>query len=80
MEPISYAPGRSLPHVTENIFRLLDKKTLVECRLVNSTWKNYLENPSFWFQKLGWMKIGNSNNVAKSWEELAQEVKEHGEG
>ena len=80
MEPIPYGPGRSIPHVTEQIFQLLDKETLLKCRKVNRTWKNYLENPSFWFQKLGWMKIGIPNdNVAKSWKELAQEVKKHGD-
>ena len=80
MEPIPYGSGRSIPYVTEQIFRLVDKKTLVECRKVNSTWKNYLENPSFWFQKFGWMKIGVPNDdVAKNWKELDQEVQEHGD-
>ena len=78
MEPFQ-EPGRSIPHVAEEIFRFLDKETLAKCRKVNWTWKNYLENPSFWFQKLGWMKIGIPNDhVAKSWKELAQKVKEHG--
>ena len=78
MEPIPYGPGRSIPHVTEQIFQILDKETLLKCRKVNRTWKNYLENPSFWFRKLGWMKI-DIPNVAKSWKELAHEVKKHGD-
>ena len=82
MELIPYGHGRSIPHVTEKIFRLLNKRTLVECRKVNSTWKNYLENPSFWFQKFGWMKIGipndDNHDMAKHWRGLAQEVEKHG--
>ena len=78
-EPIPYGRGFSIPHATAKIFRLLNKQTLLNCRRVNSTWKNYLENPSFWFQKFGWMKIGLIENnypphLLSDWKGLAQKV------
>ena len=43
-------PG--LQHVSEDIFQLLDKKSLMNCRLVNQSWKNVMDQPNFWFKKL----------------------------
>ena len=43
-------PG--LQHVSEDIFQLLDKKSLMNCRLVNRSWKNVMDQPNFWFKKL----------------------------
>ena len=47
---ITKIPG--LQHVSEDIFKLLDKKSLTDCRLVNSSWKNVLDQPMFWLNKL----------------------------
>ena len=41
-----------LQHVSEDIFKLLDKKSLMDTRLVNSSWKNVLDQPIFWLNKL----------------------------
>ena len=41
-----------LQHVSEDIFKLLDKKSLMDTRLVNSSWKNVLDQPMFWLNKL----------------------------
>ena len=35
-------------HVATNIFKVLDIKTLLNCRQVNSIWKNFFDNPWFW--------------------------------
>ena len=43
-------PG--LQHVSEDIFQLLDKKSLMNCRLVNRSWKNVMDQANFWFKKL----------------------------
>ena len=43
-------PG--LQHVSEDIFQLMDKKSLMNCRLVNRSWKNVMDQPNFWFKKL----------------------------
>ena len=70
MEAISKTPG--LHQVTENIFNLLDKKTVVDCQLVNSSWKKILDQPSFWLKKLHSAKI--PENVYQSWKLLSQEL------
>ena len=41
-----------LQHVSEDIFKLLGKKSLMDARLVNSSWKNVLDQPMFWLNKL----------------------------
>ena len=55
MDTITKNPG--LQHISEDIFKLLDNKSLMNCRLTNSSWKNILQRPIFWLQKLereGW--------------------------
>ena len=68
MDAINKIPG--LQHIAEDIFKLLDKKSLMNCRVTNSSWKNVLEQPIFWLQKLeseGWKAltkhIGNQQLV-----------------
>ena len=58
MDAITKIPG--LQHISEDIFKLLDKKSLMNCRSTNSSWKNVLEQPIFWSQKLemeGWKAL-----------------------
>ena len=50
MERITESPG--LRHISEDIFKLLDKKTLMNCRKVNKTWKNIIEGPIFLQKRL----------------------------
>ena len=58
MDAITKIPG--LQHISEDIFKLLGKKSLMNCRSTNSSWKNVLEQPIFWSQKLemeGWKAL-----------------------
>ena len=78
MDAINKIPG--LQHIAEDIFKLLDKESLMNCRVTNSSWKNVLEQPIFWLQKLeieGWKAltkhIGNqqlAKNFAKNFLKL----------
>ena len=38
-------------HISEKIFLHLNKKSILACRLVNSSWKNIIDNPIFWVKK-----------------------------
>ena len=49
MDGFTKIPG--LQHISEDILKLLDKESLIKCRLVNSSWKNVLEKPKFWLKK-----------------------------
>ena len=71
MDVITKNPG--FQHISEDISKLLDKESLMNCRLVNSSWKKTLDQPTFWLKKF------NSENldlyeVQKSWNMFAQEV------
>ena len=50
MEAIIKTP--ELQHISDDIFKFLDKKSLNNCREVNSSWKKVLDNPLFWLNKL----------------------------
>ena len=50
MNAIIKNPG--LHHIAEDIFRCLDKKIILNCRLVNYSWKEVLDQPVFWLKKL----------------------------
>ena len=54
-DEISNIPG--LQHISEDILKLLDKKSLMDCRLVNSSWKNILNQPMFWMNKMKFEKL-----------------------
>ena len=70
MDAITNIPG--LQHISEDIFKLLDKKSLMNCGLINSSWKNILNQPSFWLMKMKREEI--PEEVQISWKMLAQEV------
>ena len=38
-------------HISEKIFLLLDKKSILTCRIANSSFKNIIDNPTFWVKK-----------------------------
>ena len=61
-----------LQHVSEDIFKLLDKKSMVDARLVNSSWKNVLDQPMFWLNKMKSERI--SVCVQKSLKALAKKT------
>ena len=72
MENFTKVPG--LRGISEDIFKLLDKKSLMDCRLVNSSWKNVLEQPMFWLKKMNLEKA--SMNFQRSWKKLAQQLED----
>ena len=50
MEAITKNSG--FQHVGEDIFKLLDKESALNCRMVNSSWKRFFDQPLFWLKKL----------------------------
>ena len=61
METITKIPG--LQHIAEDILKLLDKKSLMDCRLVNSSWKNVFDQPIFWIKKLNEIKLHKGDKI-----------------
>ena len=70
METITKIPG--LQHVSEDIFKLLDKKSLMNCRLTNSSWKNVLDQSNVWLEKLKLALV--PKDVQESWKNLAKSL------
>ena len=61
MDTITKIPG--LQHISEDIFKLLDTKSLMDCRLTNSSWKNVPDKLIFWLKKLkmeGWKALAKN--------------------
>ena len=50
MEVITRNSG--LHHISEDILQLVDIDSLMNCRLVNSSWKEILDQPIFWLNKM----------------------------
>ena len=69
MEELSKNPG--LVHIGEDILSLLDKKTALDCRLVNKSWHSILNRPKFWLMKL-MREEKDCDNTIRSWEMLTQ--------
>ena len=65
MDVFTKVPG--LQHISEDIFKLLDKKSLMNCRLINSSWKNVSKTSIFWLKK---MKMEGWTTLAKHIEDL----------
>ena len=57
MEMITKDP--EFQHIPENIFRLLDKKSLTDCRLVNSLWKSIVDGSANILVR--WQKLNTEN-------------------
>merc|ERR1712062_817491 len=73
MERITESPG--LQHISEDIFKLLDKKTLMNCRKVSKAWKNVIEEPLFLQKRLD-MIIREENDDAEErskWKNLLKD-------
>ena len=68
MEAITKIPG--LQHMSEDIFKLLDKKSLMNCRLTNSSWKNVLDQSNVWMEKMKLARV--PKDVQESWKNLAK--------
>ena len=66
MDTFTKTPG--LQQISEDIFRCLDKKSLLNCRLVNHTWKEILDMPIYC------LKNFDSSEVVENWKFLAQQI------
>ena len=60
-------------HIAEDIFKILDKKILVDCCLVNKSWMTILNRPIFWLKKT---KSELTPENFKSWEMLVHDIEE----
>ena len=76
LDMITKVPG--LKHICEDIFKLLDKYQSMDCRLVNKSWKEIVDQPMFNLKK---MKSGDKydlpKDVHKNWKLLAQKLKDN---
>ena len=74
MEEITKNPG--FQHLSEDISKLLDNQSLMNCRLVNSSWKKILDKPKFLLKKFNSEKKlwRIRNDVQRSWKMLANEL------
>ena len=66
MEPLINNPGYQ--HIVEDIFLNLDQKEILQCRLVNKSWKKHIDKAIFWLKKFQYplhmaSKIGDVNLV-----------------
>ena len=53
----------TISELAENIFIFLDSSTILECRLVNKTFKEIIDNPHFYLRKLAF--DGQQKHVQK---------------
>ena len=51
------AKNYGLLHISEKIFKCLNKVDLTDCRLVNKSFKKILERSAFWFKMLDTDKV-----------------------
>ena len=56
------------PEIIEDMFYYLDSNTLLNCRLVCKSWNQFLENTTFWLDKL--YEIGQPEEVETAWKDL----------
>ena len=70
MEEFLKNPG--LVHIGEDILSLLDKKTTLDCRLVNKSWNSVLKRPKFWLMKLREEKV--CEKTVNSWKMLTKKL------
>ena len=54
LNPLVFYPR--FPHIVENIFKQLDKKSLSNCKEVAKSWQTPIDD-----MKLPWVQIGKSN-------------------
>ena len=71
METFTKNPG--LQHIAEDIFNILDKKSLIDCRLVNKSWRTIINWPIFWLRKSKSTMPENS----KTWKILVDQIEDY---
>ena len=59
MEPLFNNPGYQ--PIIENIFLTLDHQSILQCRLVNQSWKKHVDKPIFWLKKCAQKKSENQD-------------------
>ena len=57
MEPLFNNPGYQ--PIIENIFLTLDHQSILQCRLVNQSWKKHVDKPILWLKKCAQKKSEN---------------------
>ena len=72
MDMITKVPG--LKHISGDIFKLLDKYQLMDCRLVNKSWKEIVDQPMLNLKKMKSEDTDIPEDVHKSWKLLAQKL------
>ena len=68
MDTLTKNPG--LQQIPEDIFICLDKESLLNCRLVNKTWKEILDVPIFCLRNF------KSSEVVENWKFLSQQIED----
>ena len=71
METFTKNPG--LQHIAEDIFNILDKKSLIDCRLVNKSWRTIINWPILWLRKSKSTMPENS----KTWKILVDQIEDY---
>ena len=71
MDAVTKNPG--LQHIAEDVFKILGKKNLADCHLVNKSWMTILNRPIFWLKKT---KSEHTPENFKSWEMLVHDIEE----
>ena len=63
-------------NIREKIFNFLPTEDILNCRLVNQAWKEILDNPTFWLNKLN--ANGQPKSVSEAWLSMIEIAKEWG--
>ena len=63
-------------NIREKIFNFLPTEDILNCRLVNQTWKEILDNPTFWLNKLN--ANGQPKSVSEAWLSMIEIAKDWG--
>ena len=45
-----FTKSQGLQHIAEDIFHILDKKCLLDCKLVNKSWMSIMNRQTFWLK------------------------------
>ena len=46
-----FTKSQGLQHIAEDIFHILDKKCLLDCKLVNKSWMSIMNRQTFWLKR-----------------------------
>ena len=76
MDLIQLLLNCDLTGICFDIFSHLDSKSFANCRLVNQAWKEILDNPTFWLNKLN--ANGQPKSVSEAWLSMIEIAKDWG--